>query len=138
LGMVHLDASLADAEHTAGVPMAYDYGEHCTTLSPVDRPAGVAFVSTSPGTAGRVDVIIVNAPGIRTTEGVGVGDTVAEVVSAYPGIEQRLTDGRGRLVHRPADPALARYEMFFEVVDGEVAAMWSGPADIASTDELCA
>ena len=138
VGPVNLGETLANAEYIAGIAMAYERGEHCTTMSPTDQPEGVALVSTG-ASAERVDVIIVSAPGVRTAEGIGVGDTVDEVRSVYPGIEERLAGGRGRLVHRAVDdPGLAGYEMLFEVVDDKVVAMWSGLEGLSMSDEICA
>jgi hypothetical protein len=88
--------------------------------------------------SGRVDVITVSDGNVRTDAGIGVGSTMAEVRTAYPGIEERLTDGRGRLVLRPTDPQLSGYEMVFEVSEGEVVGMWSGRKDLGNSDELCA
>ncbi len=69
----------------------------------------------------------------------GWAATVAEVRTAYPGIEERLTiNGDGRLIHHPDDPALDGYEMVFGMVDGRVSAIWSGSAGLSFTDEICA
>jgi hypothetical protein len=136
VGPISLDMTLAEAERAAGVGMVTNAGEYCTTLATMGRPEQVSLVSTRGND--RVDVIIVAAPGVRTESGIGYGSTVDEVRDAYPGIEERLSDGRGRLVLRPDDPALAAYEMLFEVVDGTVASMWSGRAQLSNTDELCA
>ncbi len=132
LGVVGLGMPLADAERWGGIPMAYDRGEHCTTLSPVDRPPGVSFISTRG--EDRVDVITVEAPGVRTREGIGVGSTEAEVRQAYPGAEER--GGPGLVLVLRADPG--RDEMVFRIVDGEVASIWTGADGLSLTDELCA
>ena len=137
LGPVRLGMSLAEAARVAGVATTTDQSGSCTGLSPVDRPPGVAFVSTRG--EDRVDVITVDAAGVRTDAGVGVGATVAEVRTAYPGIEERLTiNGDGRLIHHPDDPALDDYEMVFGMVDGRVSAIWSGSAGLSFADEICA
>lgn len=136
LGPVRLGMSLAEAARVAGVATTRDKGESCTSLS-LGRPAGVALVSTAG--EDRVDVITVDAPGVRTDAGVGVGNTVAEVRQAYPGIEERLTiNGDGRMIHHPDDPALADFEMVFGMADGRVSVIWSGSAGLSATDELCA
>ena len=133
LGPVRLGMSLAEAARAAGVATTLDEGESCTSLAPVGGPPGVGFVST--GGDGRVDVITVAAPGVRTEAGVGVGATVADVRQAYPDIEERLTpDGDGRLVYSP-DSA---FEMVFGIVDGRVSVIWSGPTGLSNTDEICA
>ena len=137
LGPVRLGMSLAEAARAAGVATTTDEGGTCTGLSPVGRPPGVAFVSTAG--EDRVDVITVDAPGVRTDAGVGVGNTVAEVRNAYPGIEERLTiNGDGRLVHHPDDPALADFEIVFGMADGRVSVIWSGSAGLSFSDEICA
>lgn len=136
LGPVNLEESMDNVAWLAGIPMAYERTEHCATWSPVDRPEGVAFVST--GGDDRVDIILVEAAGIRTGEGVGVGATVADVRRAYPGIEERLTGDRGRLVYTPADPGRAGYEMVFGISDGVVGSIWSGYQGLSMSDEICA
>ncbi|MEA2828967.1 MAG: hypothetical protein QOG43_3406 [Actinomycetota bacterium] len=137
LGPVRLGMSLAEAARAAGVATITDRGGSCTTLRPAGAPAGVGFVSTAGDD--RVDVITVGAPGALTGAGIGVGNTVAEVRTAYPGIEERLTlDGDGQLVYAPDDPVLGGFEMVFGMVDGRVASIWSGSAGLSSTDEICA
>lgn len=137
LGVISLTMRLAEVERMAGIAMTYDRStDACTTLSPVGRPEGVDFLSF--GGSERVDAIVVSAPGVRTDAGIGVGSTVAEVRQAYPGIEERLADDRGRLVHSPDDPILHGFEMVFEIIGGGVAGIWSGGEGLANTDELCA
>ncbi len=136
LGPVDIGHSLAWAEQAAGIAMTTDVGESCTSLSPVGRPEGVAFVSTR--TDGKVDVIIVAAPGVRTEAGIGVGSTVAEVRQAHPNLDEQLTGGDGRILYRPGDPVQEGYGMVFGILDGRVAVIWSGPAGLAETDEICA
>ena len=136
IGPIQIGATLTEAERAAGIPLITNIGEHCTTLGPMGRVGGLLMLST--GGSDKVDVITVSDVPVRTEAGIGVGSTVAEARSAYPGLVERLTDGNGRLVVRPTDPALADYEMVFQVVDGEVASMWSGKKGLSLSDELCA
>ncbi len=138
LGPVYIGMSLTHAERFAGIAMVRDGGggAACTRLSPAGRPEGVEFIASIGSDA--VDVIIVDAPGVRTARDIGVGSTVDEVRHAYDGLEERLIDGSGRLVHTPENATTTGYEMFFQITDGEVVAIWSGKAGIANTDELCA
>jgi hypothetical protein len=135
LGPVFVGMPLAEAERFAGILMYYERGEHCTLLAPVGRPGRVAFASTRGDD--RVDVITVGNSGVRTAAGIGVGSTVAEVRHAYPGIEERLTDGRGRLIQGSGE-VTSGFEMVLVVVDDRVVEIWSGTAGLGDTDELCA
>ena len=136
VGPIQLDMTLAEAEQAAGITTITNVGEHCTTLGSTGRVGGLLILSMNG--SGRIDVITVSEGNVRTDAGIGVGSTVAEVRTTYPGIEERLTDGWGRLVLRPSDPQLSGYEMVFEVAEGEVVGMWSGRKDLGNSDELCA
>ncbi len=136
LGPIGLDFTFAEVQRYSGIATVIDQGESCASVSPAGRPAGVAFVSTDGDD--RVDVITVAAPSVRTAAGIGVGSTLAEVRQAHPGIEERLTDGEGRLVHSPDDPMQEGFEMIFGIQDGKVSVIWSGHEGLSDTDEICA
>ena len=136
LGMVDLGATLAEAERMAGIAMDRGVAGDCATLQPVDRPAGVRFLAL-PG-RDRVDVIVVAAPGVRTTAGVGVGSTADEVQEAYPAAEADVSEGVGRLVYRPADPVLGGHEMVFDIADGRVTSIGVAGEGLLTAEEFCA
>ncbi len=136
LGPIGLGFTFAEVQRYSGIDTVITQGESCAHVSPAGRPAGVDFVSTDGDD--RVDVITVAARSVFTEAGIGVGSTLADVRQSYPGIEERLTDGDGRLVYLPDDPMQERFEMIFGIQDGQVSVIWSGHRGLSATDEICA
>ena len=136
LGPVGLDMTLAEAERVAGVGTVTNTYAACTSLGTMGRPGGVSFLALND--SGRVDVVVVSDVGVRTAAGIGYGSTLAEVRDAYPDAEERITDGRGRVVLRPSGSDPAGYEIVVGVSDDKVSFIWSGRQGLSMADELCA
>lgn len=135
LGPVSIGFDLATTQQMAGIAMTGERTGPCIGVSPTGRPQGVSFLSTDGDDV--VDVLVVSAPSVHTSAGIGVGSTAADVRRAYPGVEDRLVGGTGRLVYN-AEAPMERFGMVFHVTDGTVQAIWSGPIAVSRIDEICA
>lgn len=137
LGPVSVDMTLAEAERWAGVGMVVTKEtESCTSLAPTGQPDGVWFLALNG--SGLVDVIVVSDGGVRTAGGIGYGSTLDEVREAYPEAEERITDGRGRVVLAPSRSDPTGTEIVIGVSEDKVNFIWSGREGLSMSDELCA
>jgi hypothetical protein len=81
IGPVRAGMTLAELSKAAGETLrpAYDINETCDYVSPKFLPKGVSVMILE-DSVGRVDV---TEKGVRTKEGVGIGDAESRVLSVY-------------------------------------------------------
>ena len=109
LGPVLAGMPLSALGDTLGVQLraAYPAGSRCAYVEPAALPSGTRIMIEN-DTVARIDV---RAPGVRTTEGVGVGDTEGDVLARYEGrirvAPHKYTGPQGHylIVTAPSDSA---------------------------------
>ena len=129
----------ASAAGRVELVMPDDYGfPDCYFVEPAGGPKGVSFMVTG-GTIGRVDV---NARGVRTRSGVGVGSTEGEVQRTYPGqitVSPHTYDPTGHyLTFVPRDPAERELRIVFETDGSTVTSFRAGRLPDVEFVEGCA
>lgn len=118
IGPVTVGMSLAEVASSIGAsPDIAPADRECSYVRAPAAPEGVAFMVRD-GLIARVDV---NAPGVLSAEGAGIGTAEADVRRIYGDRLQvqphKYTDGR-YLIVRPAGPDSATHRMVFET-DGQ-------------------
>lgn len=88
---------------------------------PGHRGVGLMFID------GRLRRIDLSLPGLRTTRGVGPGDTVSRVLRAYPGLEAvpRAYVENEQTLTRHAGPNAIRFETLDGRIDDVYAGRWA-------------
>lgn len=91
---------------------------------------------------GRIATTNVDEPGVKTVEGVGVGDTETDVQRIYGDrirVEPHPYDPKGHnLVYTPEDAAQKRYSTIFETDGNRVRIYRAGEASAVAAIEGCA
>jgi hypothetical protein len=114
IGPVQAGMTLAALSKTLGEPLraAYGAGSTCAYVRPAALPVDV-LVMVERDTVVRVDV---RAKGVRTAEGVGVGDTEASVAKAYEGrvrtTPHKYTGPKGHYLTASAPPDTSHLIVF--------------------------
>lgn len=134
VGPINFGMSVAEAKFAARIPMREQDLPGCIGLHPTESPAGLDLLA--PRGDGVRYAVVKSAP-IVTDEGIGVGTTEAAVMRAYPAAEVRNASEPVHRIVRFGSGQFQPYVMVFEIQDGVVASMFSGPRDAANSDELC-
>ena len=118
-GPLKIGMSFEQARRLAG-PRLQPGDPGCDQL-PLPGHKGVALMFND-GVLHRIDVF---RPGIRTTDGVAVGDPVSRVAHAHAGIAQEPNAYDGQESYLTAGPAHGR-AIRFETSKGRIGAMYAG------------
>ncbi len=114
------------------------FAPDCVFVGPERGPSGVSFMVTD-GTIGRVDV---DARGVRTRSGIGIGSTEEEVKATYPGritvSPHTYTEGGHYLTFVPRDRADADLRIVFETDGRTVTSFRAGRLPDVEYVEGCA
>jgi hypothetical protein len=138
IGPVQAGMSLATLSETLGEPLraGYSAGSTCAYVRPAALPADV-LVMVERDTVVRIDV---RGKGVRTVEGVGVGDTEASVAKAYEGrvrtTPHKYTGPKGHYLTASA-PADTSHLIVFETDGSSVVSYHAGSRPAVELVEGC-
>ncbi|HUS61665.1 MAG TPA: Gmad2 immunoglobulin-like domain-containing protein, partial [Acidimicrobiales bacterium] len=133
VGPITYGMTVAEARAAAGTPLRESALPACTALAPVASPKGLDLLVPE---GDRVRYALVKDAPIVTAEGIGTRSRESEVVKAYPEAEVRNPGEQVHRIVRFGSGALASFVMVFEIQNGVVASMFSGPRDAANRRDL--
>jgi hypothetical protein len=111
-------------------------GGSCRHGRPEKGPKGLAFMFVS----GRVARVEVDEPGILTSAGAQVGDTVARIRALYPGLktEPHEYENGQYLIITPKDAKQKKYRLIFETNGKTITRYRAGALPAVAWVEGCA
>ena len=137
IGSIRVGMNLDELRRVAGDVTVPNAGAECSYVHPPAAPPGV-LIMLARGQVARVDV---DSGGVKSDEGIAVGDSAARVTAAYAGrvttTPHKYVPGGQYLSAKPTSPQDSSRRIVFETENGRVTRFRSGRLPEVEWVERC-